>query len=309
LSDTVSIVIPAWNAEKTLSDAIESVLVQKSIMDIVVIDDGSTDTTASIASNYVPRVKLQCTANAGVSAARNLGVAKTQGEWIIFLDADDLLTPGTVEKRLEVARSSAADVIISDWQDFTHTPPEALQPLEKHSIDWVALQRDAEIACATHVWATPGAIMYRRSIVDRIAGFREDLPVIQDARFLFDAAYHGAKFAPADHCGALYRITQDSLSRRNRAQFHADILRNGKQIEQLWRNRAELSSQQIQAIAGIYNTAVRGLLASADARYFDAVAAQRSCDAPLPGHTRIFHPIARVLGINNARRLATLISK
>jgi len=309
MAGRVSVIIPAWNAGKTLAAAIESALVQESIAEIIVIDDGSMDATASIASSFAARVRLQRTTNAGVSAARNLGIRKTRSEWIIFLDADDLLTPETVEKRLAVARQSAADVIITDWQDFTQDADEAPQLLEQHAVNWNALQDDAEIACATHVWATTGAVLYRRSIVEKIAGFREDLPVIQDARFLFDAAWHGAKFAHADHVGSLYRITPDSLSRRNHGQFCADILRSGKQIEQLWRSRAALSSEQVQAVAGIYDTAARGLLASADARYFAAVAAQKSSGASLPVHVRIFHPVARLFGISNARRLATLVGK
>ena len=69
--------------------------------------------------------------------------------------------------------------------------------------------------------------MYRRSLVEKIGGFREDLPVIQDARFLFDAAYHGARFAHSAHVGARYRISPQSLSRRDPARFWRDALLNG----------------------------------------------------------------------------------
>jgi len=306
---SVSVIIPAWNAEKTLSGTIDSALRQGAVSKIVVIDDGSTDGTARIASGYDTRLELHSVSNAGVSAARNLGIQKSDSEWIIFLDSDDLLVNGTVEKRLEVARHTGADVIITDWQDFSEDKSGNRQLLEKHCIDWTALEEDAEIATATHVWATTAAIMYRRTIVEKTGGFREDLPVIQDARFLFDAAYHGAAFAHADHVGASYRIIPGSLSRRSKAEFHADILHNGLQIETSWRSDDRLTAKHRRVIAGIYNTAARGLLAASDPRYFDAVAAQKALNEPLPRHTRFFYPFARMMGLSAARCLAEITGK
>jgi len=194
----VSIIIPAWNASDTLAETIKSTLDLNCDKEILVVDDGSEDDTYEIASRFSPDVRVLTGPNQGVSAARNKGIEQSSAEWIIFLDSDDLLVNGTVEKRLEVARHTGADVIITDWQDFSEDKPGNRQLLEKHSIDWTALEEDAEIATATHVWATTAAIMYHRSTVEKTGGFREDLPVIQDARFLFDAAYHGAVFAHAD---------------------------------------------------------------------------------------------------------------
>ena len=73
-----------------------------------------------------------------------------------------------------------------------------------------------EIATATHVWAPPAAVFYRKSLVDRIGGFNVRLPVIQDARFLFDAAFHGARFC---HFATWARAiaSTGSLSRANPA--------------------------------------------------------------------------------------------
>ena len=106
------------------------------------------------------------------------------------------------------------------------------------SVDVEALAADPEVACATRFWAPPAALMYRRSLVDKIGGFRPDLPVIQDARFLFDAASHGAGFARSPHVGAFYRVRPQSLSRRDPARFWRDVLLNGTQIEALWRRAA-----------------------------------------------------------------------
>jgi len=79
------------------------------------------------------------------------------------------------------------------------------------------------------------------------------------------------------------------------------------QIETSWRSDGRLTAKHRRAIAGIYNTAARGLLA--DTRYFDAVAAQKALNEPLPRHTRFFYPLARMLGLSAARRLAEITGK
>src|SRR5207248_7608286 len=127
------------------------------------------------------------------------------------------------------------------------------------SIDTGALEADPELACSAHFWATTAALLYRRSLVEKIGGFRADLPIIQDARFLFDAAYHGARLAHSPHLGARYRVLPRSLSRRDPAGFWRDVLLNGGQIEELWRARGFLSAAQREARRGVFDHAGRGL--------------------------------------------------
>jgi glycosyltransferase involved in cell wall biosynthesis len=97
----VSAVIPAYNSEGFVADAIESILAQTIPVDeIIVVDDGSKDRTAEIASRFeCTRVITQ--ANAGQGAARNVGIREATGEWIAFLDADDLWMPEKMEIQLK----------------------------------------------------------------------------------------------------------------------------------------------------------------------------------------------------------------
>ena len=106
--------------------------------------------------------------------------------------------------------------------------------------------------------------------------------MIQDARLLFDASRSGARFAHAPHVGARYRVVSGSLSRRNPTQFWRDVLVNGARIEALWRGRDALSSTRLQALAGVYDSAARGLFTAGHPDYFDAVARQRKLGLPLP---------------------------
>ena len=216
--------------------------------------------------------------------------------------------PGLLRRRLETAEATGADVVVSDWQEFLDRRDGTVDGAVR-SVDFAALEADAEIGCATHVWATTAALMYRRSLVEKIGGFREDLPVIQDARFLFDAAYHGARFAHSAHLGARHRLSPQSLSRRDPARFWRDVLLNGKQIEALWRARGPLSARHREALNGIYNVAARGLFAAADLQFFEAVASLRRLGGELPLHPRIAEPLARALGLDSARLLLGLLGR
>ena len=104
----VSVIIPAWNAEATLLETLQSAASQTyPNIEIIIIDDGSTDGTAAIARDFCagePRARLVRQDNQGLSAARNRAVAESRGTWIAPLDADDLWHPTTVEKQVGRAR-------------------------------------------------------------------------------------------------------------------------------------------------------------------------------------------------------------
>jgi glycosyltransferase involved in cell wall biosynthesis len=302
----IAVVVPCYNAASTLGATLESVLGQECVAETVVIDDGSTDESLAVARTFEPAVRVLTGPNQGVSAARNRGIAETTAPWLVFLDSDDLLTPQTLKMRLSSATIADADVIISDWEELIDEGG-AITAGPRRAIDWLALLANAELATAVHVWATTAAMLYRRSIVERIGGFRPDLPIIQDARFLFDAAYHGARFVRSPHVGAKYRILPNSLSRRNPARFWQDVLRNGQQIEALWRAKGSLDEEHRRAMFGIYNTAGRGLFAAGHRLYFEAIERQRQLRLALPRHTKVAAPLARLVGLRAARTMLSLL--
>jgi glycosyltransferase involved in cell wall biosynthesis len=308
-SPALSVVIPCFNAVATLGSTIESALQQADVeCEIVIVDDGSMDGSLAIARGFEPAVRVIAEPHSGASAARNRGIIDTASEWIVFLDADDLLVPGTLRLRLETAEATGADVVVCDWQELLDRGDGTVDGAVR-SVDLATLEADAETGCARHVWAPTAALLYRRSLIEKIGGFREDLPVIQDARFLFDAAYHGTRFAHSPHIGARYRFSPQSLSRRDPAQFWRDVLLNGKQIEALWRARGPVSARHRKALKGIYHDAARGLFAAADPQFFEAVTALRRLGGKLPRHPRIAEPLARALGLNSTRRLFGLLGR
>jgi len=103
----VSVVVPAWNAERTLAETLNSIALQTyRDLEILIVDDGSTDATARVASEFCarePRAKLIQTANGGVAAARNHAIVEANGAWIAPIDADDLWHPTKIERQVATA--------------------------------------------------------------------------------------------------------------------------------------------------------------------------------------------------------------
>lgn len=115
----ISVVIPVYNAERFIGEAIRSVQQQKyPHVEIIVIDDGSTDNSLQVASCF-PSVRCFRQQNGGSSAARNAGVARCRGELLAFLDADDVWVADKLERQLETAaKNPDADFVTGQVQQF-----------------------------------------------------------------------------------------------------------------------------------------------------------------------------------------------
>jgi len=117
-SPTVSIVIPTYNRADYIAETIESVLAQTyPLAEIIVIDDGSTDNTREIVAKFEPQVKYVWQKNAERGAARNHGLRSATGEYIAFLDSDDVWLPNKIEQEINIFNSNQqAGLVYSDVQ-------------------------------------------------------------------------------------------------------------------------------------------------------------------------------------------------
>jgi glycosyltransferase involved in cell wall biosynthesis len=113
---TVTVVIPVFNGQRFIGEAIRSVLAQTfHDVEIIVVDDGSTDGTASVVRRFIPAVSYYRQENSGAGVARNLGVSAARGEWIAFLDADDLWYPSKLTVQFDhVHKYPEAEFVYSD---------------------------------------------------------------------------------------------------------------------------------------------------------------------------------------------------
>jgi glycosyltransferase involved in cell wall biosynthesis len=118
---SIGVIVPAWNAERWLGEALGSVL-EQSIrpVDVVVVDDGSSDATGEIAEGFGSPVRVVRQANGGIGAARNRGLELIGGELLTFLDADDLLTAGSLACRVRaLAGGQDLDMVFGGVRQFS----------------------------------------------------------------------------------------------------------------------------------------------------------------------------------------------
>lgn len=115
----VSVIIPSYNQQDYLGEAIESALAQShKDTEVIVIDDGSTDRSLQIARNYTPDIRLVEQVNKGLASARNTGIMNATGEFILPLDADDILQPNCIERLLALYEETKADILGPSLQCF-----------------------------------------------------------------------------------------------------------------------------------------------------------------------------------------------
>lgn len=210
-----SIVMPAYNAERFIGEAVESVLAQSvSDWELIIVDDGSTDHTADEVARFVdPRIRLIHQENGGVSAARNAGILATRGKYILFFDADDILLPEALE-RLGGLLEENPDAVLAYGEVITFDTDTGPIPVPGAP---VFAKRPTGDALEQMVVANPvgaGCALARGDVVRRTRGFETELKLGEDWLFWCMLASHGhATYAgpkPILH----YRIHGQSAARK-----------------------------------------------------------------------------------------------
>lgn len=214
----VSVIIPAFNAERYISETIESVLSQQAGFEteIIVVDDGSTDRTPQILSSFIPQITLLRQQNAGVSAARNAGVACAAGTYCLFLDADDLLLPGSLERSLSLlevnTRCAAVFSMVRCFQvDDDGQIREWDHEIKIHRAHRLGLPDENSWIFLNQNFWPPGAALVRTSAVRVAGGFDPGLSGFADWDFWFrlSSAYQVC-FLEAP--GLKYRVHTTNMS-------------------------------------------------------------------------------------------------
>jgi len=202
---SVSYIVPVFNGARYLAEALESILRQTlQPLEVIVVDDGSTDDTAEIARRYEGRIVYVPQAHAGQSAARNHGIQMTRGELIAFLDADDLVDPRKLER--QVARFDARPEM-DLCQAYTRNFWSPDVPVEQRRDDpqWTRLQPRA-----LSTW------LVRRSLLDRIGGFDVEMKFSETVEWYWRAREAGALIELLPEVLAYRRVHRDNLTRRHR---------------------------------------------------------------------------------------------
>lgn len=174
-AELVSIIIPAYNAEKYLRETIDSALAQTyENTEIIVVDDGSTDRTPDILAEYGNKIRVVRQTNKGTAAACNAGVAAARGAWVCFLDSDDIWLPNKVARQVEHCGANAishtdsvcfGDAIARETRRSSFEPPYSGQVLK-------------ELLVVNFI--TKSTVMMRRDVFNRYGGFDESYVTCED---------------------------------------------------------------------------------------------------------------------------------
>ena len=231
------------------------------------VDDGSTDASAEIASSFSDKVKLHTGPNQGACAARNTGVELATGEFIQFLDSDDLLHPSKVERCLE-------RLSLHDENSLVYTMHEVV------SLDGFPAQQwnrrdspeDAIRFMLRGDLPTPSPL-HRKANINAIGGFRSDLPCAQDRDFHIRMALHGVHFIAHPEVLHTIRRRSNSIGTSNESRL---FRWRGRIAMETHRRLLELNASDavMEECAGMLMKAARGLVLShpGEAREFEDMA-------------------------------------
>ena len=228
----VSIILPAYNCAKYLPDSVGSVLSQGfKDFELLIVDDGSTDETEEfVRKNFTdPRIVYIRQGHAGLSAARNNGLAHARGEFIAFLDADDLFLPDKLEKEFLVfEKKPAADIVYSSEKYFYEDDKDKLldSPYEKLSGDlFFFLKRSNFIHVST--------VMFKKSMFKGME-FDTALKSHEDWDFFLRLSAKGARFCYLPESLSLVRVRKTSMTAVNNVMNESRRI-VGERARGLWK--------------------------------------------------------------------------
>jgi glycosyltransferase involved in cell wall biosynthesis len=215
MADDVSCIVPVFEGERYLKEAIASILAQTSPpLEVIVVDDGSTDRSVAIAESFGDPVLVLRQDHRGVSAARNRGVQAARGALLAFLDADDLFLPEKLA--LQRARFAARpDLELSAahtenfWspelpEDFRDHDPKMTEPWPRHISTWVARPR----------------------LFARVGGFDESMPVSQDVDWHMRAESLGVVGETLSEVLTRRRLHAGNVTRHARTECRTAVLKS-----------------------------------------------------------------------------------
>lgn len=201
MTPLVSVIIPAYNSAAFLGEAIASVQSQGiANVELIVVDDGSTDETAAVAANYA--VTYLCQTNQGPAAARNAGLEIAQGRYIAFNDADDVWVANRLSYQLEQLQKNRTLDIIQGQLQYLHRVENLWQ---LNGQPFFAMQL--------------GTGVFRQEVFEKIGRFDSQFPVCEDVAWFFRAQRHGINVKREEQVVLHYRRHDNNLTN------HTDLIR------------------------------------------------------------------------------------
>jgi glycosyltransferase involved in cell wall biosynthesis len=241
---TVSILIPCFNAEPWLAEAIESALGQTySAKEVIVVDDGSHDVSLSIIRGFGARLRFETGPNRGGNVARNRLLEISNGEWLSFLDADDYLLPQKIEKQVQfLSERPDLDVVYSPACEISD------DPAHKRLI----AADDDDLFANYFRWSlfSTNSLFLRKVAVMDVGGWKEDQPVCQEHELILRLMLAGKRFAIFPEAHVVNRIhSKPSVSIRSPLRTIEQRMQLSETLERFLVTNGKMSDVRKRALA------------------------------------------------------------
>lgn len=251
----VSIIIPAYNAASFGADAIQSSLAQTwPNVEVIVIDDGSSDETLEVIKRFGEKIRWISGPNQGACSARNRGLEMARGEYVQFLDSDDLLMPDKV-RRCVAALDGHEHALAYSFHEIVSLDPRQPRPMQWNRTrgyeDPIAFMLAGDLQTASP--------LHRRSVLMQIGGFKESLPAAQDREFHMRIAMAGVRFICVPEALHTIRRRCDSLGVVNIDRVNIERGRIAWAVYQQLSDSDELTDAYRLGCAAMLMKASRGL--------------------------------------------------
>jgi len=212
----VSVIIPVYNAEKYLAQCLDSVLAQSGCtLELICVDDGSTDSSPAVLQGYAAadsRVKLVWQQNRGAGAARNAGIEKACGDYLLFMDADDFLCPDGLAAVVQAAGTAKADVLRCRSYDYDNRNGERSLSVHNGLTKVPGFLFGRRLDYKKAFWVFPkmtvapwGGIIRREYVTEQGLRFNS-LRCVNDRSFYWDSILHAKRILLSDTFLVNYRI-------------------------------------------------------------------------------------------------------
>jgi glycosyltransferase involved in cell wall biosynthesis len=250
---SVSILIPCRNAASTLRETLESALAQQGVeKEIIVVDDGSSDGSLEIAKSYEARgVRVIEGPRINASAARNRALQASSGDYIQYLDADDLLGANKIVRQVEVLEKNPDCVATARWGRFTHTPDDAVFANDDQLHDWTPVEW-LVAQCGHLRMMHPAAWLTPRKVAEKAGPWDERLTLNDDGEYFSRVLSHVTTILCVPSVSTYYRISGAASLSRSRGK---------RAFESLWLSlrltgdnllALERSARTRKAVADLY---------------------------------------------------------
>jgi glycosyltransferase involved in cell wall biosynthesis len=301
---TVAVVVPCYNAERWISRVVQSAIDQRYPgLEIVVVDDGSTDRSVAIVQSFGEGVRCKTGPNCGACVARNAGLAATTADYVMFLDADDYLEPDSLRHWAKAAHSANAHIVFGPLayeQDSKIIPAQPLEPpaTSEHVLrQWL------------QGWFIPPcSILWRRSFVESIGGWNTAALRNQDGELVMRALILGARVAICDAGRGIY-VQHDTVGRISRRGGRNVLASELESFRNLWALAQAREGQQVQTAfaSAFYRLAYQSFASHVDDIGQAALAEARALG--LNGHIgSVLHRLlAGVVGLRGKLRLTGIL--